>query len=93
MSARCHGGSNPSPATTISITNTMNKYYITSDKVGEFVARLYAAGVRVDIKPKDNELCIHTETGYEWIHVFGKGSFDELCSAFLPKTDTLNTEG
>lgn len=93
MSARYHGGSIPSPATTIINTYTMNKYYITSDKVGEFVAKLYAAGVRVDIKPEENELCIHTDAGYEWVHVFSKGSFDELCAAFLPKTDTLNTEG
>ena len=71
----------------------MNKYYITSDKVGEFVAKLYAAGVRVDVKPDENELCIHTNAGYEWIPIVGKHSFEELCAAFLPKTDTLNTEG
>lgn len=73
----------------------MSKYYITADKVGEFVARMYAAGVRVDTDPDTKELCIHkAEGGYEWVHVFNKNSFDELCCAFLTPTDNLpNTEG
>lgn len=73
----------------------MKKYYITSDKVGEFVARMYATGIRVDAEPGTNQLIVHLQNGgYEWIHVFDKGSFDELCAAFLPKTDNLpNVEG
>lgn len=73
----------------------MEKYYITSDKIGEFIQRMYEAGIRVDSEPEGNRLCLHKpEGGYEWIKVFKKGSFDELCCAFLPKTDSImNTEG
>ena len=72
----------------------MEKYYITSDKVGEFVAKLYAAGVGVLAEPRERQLTVKKQDGgYEWIHVFDKGSFDELCCAFLPKeSHTTNTE-
>ena len=72
----------------------MEKYYITSDKVGEFIQRMYDAGIRVDGEPERNSLCLHKpEGGYEWIKVFSKGSFEELCCAFLPKeSHTTNTE-
>lgn len=73
----------------------MNKYYITSDKVGEFVAKMYAAGIRVDAEPGSSQLTVHLlNGGYAWVHVFCKGSFDELCAAFLPICETTpNTEG
>lgn len=73
----------------------MEKYYITSDKVGEFVAKMYAAGVAVDTDPKSRQITVKKQEGdYEWIHVFDKGSFDELCCAFLPKESHIsNTEG
>lgn len=74
----------------------MKKYYITSDKVGEFVARMYAAGVRVDVDPDKNELCVHKkEGGYEWIHVFDKSSFEGLCANFMEPTPQVepNTLG
>lgn len=73
----------------------MNKYYITSDKVGEFVAKMYAAGIRVDAAPRLSQLTVHLlNGGYEWVHVFCKDSVDELCAAFLPKCETTpNTEG
>lgn len=73
----------------------MRKYYITSDKIGEFVARMYAAGVRVDVQPKEKELCVHTKTGYEWIQVFDKSSFEELCAAYMEPTSKVepNTLG
>ena len=68
----------------------MKKYYTTSDKVGEFVARMYAAGIRVDAEPESKQLVVHLpDGGYEWVHVFGKGSFDELCATFLPKTSHI----
>ena len=72
----------------------MEKYYITSDKVGEFIQRMYDAGIRVDGEPEGNRLVLHKpEGGYEWIKVFKKGSFEELCCAFLPKeSHTTNTE-
>lgn len=73
----------------------MNKYYITSDKIGEFVARMYAAGIEVSVDPSAQQITIKKpEGGYEWVHIFSKGSFEELCSIFLPKCDTIpNTEG
>lgn len=73
----------------------MEKYYITSDKVGEFIQRMYDAGIRVDGEPEENRLCLHKpEGGYEWIKVFKKSSFDELCRAFLPTESHIsNTEG
>ena len=38
-------------------------------------------------KPKDKRLAVHMPNGgYEWIKVFTKGSYEELCAAF-------NTEG
>lgn len=63
----------------------MKKYYITSDKIGEFVAKMYAAGIEVSAEPQSNQLTIKKpDGGYEWVHVFNKGSFDELCDAFIP---------
>lgn len=72
----------------------MEKYYITSDKVGEFVAKMYAAGVAIGTDPKSRQITVKKPEGsYEWIHVFDKGSFDELCCAFLPiESHTTNTE-
>lgn len=87
----------PLPASSQQLNNIsdMKKYYITSDKVGEFVARMYAAGIRVDSDPEARQLTVNKPGGgYEWIYVFDKGSFDELCCAFLPKeSHILNTEG
>lgn len=73
----------------------MEKYYITSDKVGEFIQRMYDAGIRVDSEPEGNRLSLHKpEGGYEFIRVFKKSSFDELCRVFLPKESHIsNTEG
>lgn len=62
----------------------MEKYYITSDKVGDFIQRMYDKGIRVDAEPEGNRLCLHKpEGGYEWIKVFKKSSFEELCKAFI----------
>lgn len=73
----------------------MNKYCITSDKIGEFVAKMYAAGIEVSVYPSTQQVTIKKpEGGYEWVHIFSKNSFDELCGVFLPKCDTIpNTEG
>lgn len=62
----------------------MNKLYITSDKVGEFVTRLYANGYKVSVDPASQEICVTTENGYEWVKIFGKQSFEDLCNAFNP---------
>lgn len=73
----------------------MEKYYITCDKVGEFMQKMYEKGIQVDADPKSKQIVVHkTEGGYEWIKVFEKGSFEELCAAFLPKTSHItNMEG
>lgn len=72
----------------------MKRYYITADKLGEFVARMYAAGIKVDCDPKEEQITLKKPDGsYEWIHIFNKGSFDDLCAAFLPKSDEPNTLG
>ena len=64
----------------------MEKYYITSDKVGEFIQRMYDKGIRVYTDPEENRLALQKpKGGYEWIKVFKKSSFEELCEAFLPK--------
>jgi hypothetical protein len=61
----------------------MEKYYITSDKIGEFVQRMYDKGIKVTSEPQDRQVVVHKpEGGYEWIKVFSKGSFEELCAAF-----------
>lgn len=61
----------------------MDKFYITADKVGEFVAKMYEKGIRVDADPNNSQLTVHKPGGgYEWIKVFNKGSFEELCKAF-----------
>lgn len=61
----------------------MNKYYITADKVGEFIQRMYEKGIRVDAEPDNAQLTVRKPNGgYEWIRVFSKGSFEELCAAF-----------
>lgn len=73
--------------------NIMEKYYITSDKIGEFVARMYAAGIAVTTYPRSTRLVItKPEGGYEWVQVFDKSSFDALCNAFLPPTSEPNSK-
>ena len=70
----------------------MNKYYLTADKVGDFIARMWQAGVNVDIEPRNHQITIKKDGKYEWIHVFEKGSYDDLCNAFITSTDAPNTE-
>ena len=61
----------------------MEKYYITSDKVGEFIQRMFDKGMRVSVDPSINQITITKSSGvYEWIKVFRKGSFEELCNMF-----------
>ena len=80
----------PSALQTNQNNKNMEKYYITSDKVGEFVAKMYAAGIQVDAEPQRDQLVVHLPNGgYEWIQVFSTSSFDELCATFLPKTSHI----
>lgn len=63
----------------------MNKYYITEDKIAEFVARMWKEGVEVRVEPKSDQLVVGTKIGgYEWIKVFRKQSFEDLMNEFIP---------
>lgn len=63
----------------------MNKYYITEDKIAEFVARMWKEGIKVSVEPDSDQLVIHKTTGgYEWIRVFRKQSFEDLVNEFIP---------
>ena len=48
---------------TIKIIKDMRKYYITADKIGEFVARMYAAGIGVDAEAQSSQLVVHLPNG------------------------------
>lgn len=57
--------------------------YITSDKIGEFISIMYEKGIKVEADPKNEQLCITKPTGgYEWIKIYRKSSFDDLCKMF-----------
>lgn len=61
----------------------MDKMYITSDKVGEFVQRMYEKGIKAEVQPETMEICVTIGNGrYEWIKIFAKSSFEELCGKF-----------
>ena len=64
----------------------MEKHYITSDKVGEFVQRMYDKGIKAEPNPEKMEICVTLGAGrYEWIKIFTKNSFNELCDKFENK--------
>lgn len=64
----------------------MEKYYITADKVGEFIAAMFAKGIKAEADPKSYQIIVSKPNGgYEWIKVFRKGSFEELCNMFDEK--------
>lgn len=65
----------------------MAKYYITEDKIADFVARMWKEGIRVDADPKDDELAVRKNGVYHFIKVYRKGSFEALCDAFVSNTD------
>lgn len=64
----------------------MEKYYITADKVGEFIQRMYEKGIKAEGDPKCQQITVTKPNGgYEWIKVYHKGSFEELCNMFDEK--------
>ena len=66
----------------------MKNLYITSDKVGEFIQRLYGKGIKAEANPEREEVCITLpQGGYEWIKIYRKGSFEELCNMFNPTNE------
>lgn len=65
------------------MNNKMEKNYITSDKIGEFVQRMYEKGIKAEANPEKMEICVTLGAGrYEWIKIFTKSSFEELCGKF-----------
>ena len=50
---------------------------------------MYEKGIKVEADPKKEELCITKPDGcgYEWIKVYRKSSFDELCKKFDKLTE------
>lgn len=66
----------------------MYKYYLTADKVGDFIAKMWQKGIAVSSDPKSKLITVSKpDGGYVWIHVFDKGSFDELCNTFEQKEE------
>lgn len=60
------------------------KKYITRDKLADFVDKMWAAGVRVDIEPQNGQVVVHLSTGkYEWVPVYEKTSYDALIASLL----------
>ena len=65
----------------------MNKY-ITTDKLPDFVAKMWDAGMRVDLTPKNNTIAVvdsHFHT--EFVYVFDKQSYDSLVEGLIEKKD------
>ena len=48
----------------------MKTYYLTADKVGDFIARMWQAGIEASIEPKSNQITIKDADGkYQWIYL------------------------
>lgn len=59
--------------------------YITKDKIADFVMEMWDAGIRVDIEPEKNQLCVHSKSGYNyvWLPVYESASYEELVDSFI----------
>ena len=78
---------------TIKFTKYMKTFYLTADKVGDFIARMWQAGIEASIEPKSNQITIKGADGkYQWIHVFDKGSYEDLCNTFVSPTYSPDEE-
>ena len=65
------------------INTIIMNVYITSDKIGEFISIMYEKGIKVEADPMGEQLCVTKPNGgYEWIKIYRKSSFDELCKMF-----------
>ena len=60
------------------------KHYITSDKVGEFVQSMFAAGQHVQVDG-DSISVRHSDHSYTFVDVYQKGSMEKLISDILEK--------
>ena len=62
----------------------MYKYYVTEDRLADFIARMWAEGIKVSADPNSSDLTIYLKGGgYEYVRVFKKNSFNELCDAIV----------
>jgi hypothetical protein len=44
---------------------------------------MYEKGIKVEADPKNNQLCVtKSKGGYEWVKVFHKDTYENLCKAF-----------
>lgn len=71
--------------------------YITRDKLTDFVEKMWDAGIKVDLKPKDSTMVLWSDDldKCEYVDVVGKRSYENLvngvkCSLLSP--NTMNTE-
>lgn len=76
--------------------------YITRDKLADFVEKMWDAGIRADIRPKDSTIALWSEDldKYEYVDVVDKRSYENLVNdvkrSLLRPHDpgnTMNTEG
>jgi hypothetical protein len=66
------------------LTHNNMRHYITSDKVGEFVQSMFAAGQHVQVDG-DSISVRHSDHSYTFIDVYQKGSMEKLVSDILEK--------
>jgi hypothetical protein len=68
----------------------MYKYYVTEDRIADFVSRMWAEGIKVSVDPKSSDIVVHKKDGgFEYVCVIKKNSFNELCDAIV----SPNNEG
>lgn len=76
--------------------------YITRDKLADFVEKMWDAGIKVDLKPKDSTMALWSDDldKVEYVDVVDKRSYENLindlkCSLLRPHDPghTMNTEG
>lgn len=60
------------------------RHYITSDKVGEFVQSMFAAGHYV-LVDGDSISVRHSDLSYTFVDIYPKGSMEKLISDILEK--------
>lgn len=76
--------------------------YITRDKLADFVEKMWDAGIKCDVKPKDSQITLWSEDHsiIEYVDVVSKKTYENLinevkCSLLRPHDPehVMNTEG
>jgi hypothetical protein len=71
--------------------------FITTDKIADFVERMWNAGIRCELKPKESYISIwsHDYGKHEIVHVVSQRAYDELVRSvicdFLPIDNGINS--